>query len=351
MTGFTHLAVILQFIVNGEIVISLIFYNQQSSYVNISDNNNTTPTASSQAQGLGLLITVKAARKGLSSEKDFIPLYHYYKDHRVSEDNSLMAWKQVTGEYGGLNNVNHNSATDGDLDIAYALVLASQLWPQSVNNYQKDANDIIEDLLQNSYNKQTGLLTVGNWATVDREFQYLVRPADLKPKYFDVFYEFTQDDTWQNIKNNSLDVIEKLSQQHASGLMPDYCWLIDGDLYPSNSNKVSHQTFADGNFDYNSSSILLNIGHYNDSRATESVKKMLDFFTNQNPVVASYTLTGKPLVDYSSASISAPILYAANGIRKYNGLSKQESWIAYNGLQGNSFYSDSIETLTYLLIY
>ncbi|MCF7522424.1 glycosyl hydrolase family 8 [Levilactobacillus brevis] len=59
-------------------------------------------------------------------------MYKYYRAHRISSSLPLMQWKQ-TKRAGKMTSVGSekNSATDGDLDIAYALILADKKWGAS----------------------------------------------------------------------------------------------------------------------------------------------------------------------------------------------------------------------------
>ena len=73
-----------------------------------------------------------------------------------------MSWKQVIKN--GSETVKKQNATDGDLYIAYSLIEASKQWPDKAQEYQEQAKKILEDILRYNYNKETGVLTVGNWA-------------------------------------------------------------------------------------------------------------------------------------------------------------------------------------------
>lgn len=106
----------------------------KGAYVNTGDEDH--PTALSERQGYGMVITALAAQKGFASEAQFSRLFNYYKDHTISENIPLMMWKQHETSKGWIS-VDKNNATDGDLDITYALILAQRLWPNSEYHYGK----------------------------------------------------------------------------------------------------------------------------------------------------------------------------------------------------------------------
>lgn len=92
-----------------------------------SNNGQGATTALSEGQGYGMLATVLAAKKGANTHATFNQLYKYYRAHRVSSKVPLMQWQQ-TKRSGKMTSTGSqkNSATDGDLDIAYALILADK---------------------------------------------------------------------------------------------------------------------------------------------------------------------------------------------------------------------------------
>ena len=108
----------------------------------------------SESQSYGMLITVRAAQKGLASQQDFERLYKYYLSHRI-EGSQLMSWEQIVQK--SSKNVDEHNATDGDLYIAYALIEASKQWPSQKDEYQTQSKAILQDILKYNYNENTGI--------------------------------------------------------------------------------------------------------------------------------------------------------------------------------------------------
>ena len=75
----------------------------------------------SEGQGYGMLIAAYMAGYDSNAETIFDGLYNFYKAHPSSINSNLMAWQQGTS-CTDINGV--DAATDGDMDIAYALLLA-----------------------------------------------------------------------------------------------------------------------------------------------------------------------------------------------------------------------------------
>ncbi len=323
---------------------SYVLKNKYGSFVNTS-NIKKSPIALSEGQGYGLVITVLAGEKGYANEEQFNELLTYYDHFKVSEMNSLMKWKQeiINGKW---QSVDNNNATDGDLDIAYALFKAAEVWPNSKINYQKKALTILDSIKKHNYNEKTKVLTVGNWATNSKFYANLFRPSDVMPLYFDLFFEKTDDLFWSKIKKNSLELLTELSEDSQSGLIPDFAWIGKNGIKPAKSKDVTAET--DGDYGYNSLRIPLRLAKSEDEKAKEVTYKLLTFFANQDQVKSGYSLEGKPLTDYPSVSYSAPLLLASENQSEFSGVFSDASWVMYEPITGENYYGDSLKILAVL---
>ena len=79
----------------------------------------------SEAHGYGMVISAYLAGYDSDAQVIFDGLYRFFADHPSAGSSDLMAWSQ---DYGCDSNQGEYSATDGDLDIAYALLLADKQW-------------------------------------------------------------------------------------------------------------------------------------------------------------------------------------------------------------------------------
>ncbi len=316
------------------------------AYVNAG--TKTKKVALSESQGYGMVITALAAKKGYATEARFDRLMQYYFANRRSATSSLMKWKQTTID-DKWQSVDNNNATDGDLDIAYSFILAAKLWPDNAASYKQAASDLLADIKAENYNAETGVLTVGNWATEDQTMRYLFRSSDVMPVYFEEFARFTNDSFWTTLEETSAQKLLTLSSQHKTGLLPDFAWVT-----PTETKAVKAKTIAtknDGNYGYNSARMPLRLANSSNATIKKVQKKLLDFFRDQPIVYGGYTLKGKALVDYQSASFSAPILYATNRKQAYSGLHSQEQWVYKYDITGKEYYGDTLKTLVLLQLY
>ena len=73
----------------------------------------------SEGQGYGMIITALMAGADPSAKNTFDGLFNFYKAH-PGNHKYLMAWAQDKN----CQDIDKSSATDGDMDIAYSLLLA-----------------------------------------------------------------------------------------------------------------------------------------------------------------------------------------------------------------------------------
>eukprot|EP00039_Didymoeca_costata_P013845 m.216817 g.216817 ORF g.216817 m.216817 type:complete len:232 (-) comp15882_c0_seq7:197-892(-) len=134
-------------------------------YVQYVDEGNGQATVS-EAHAYGMLISVYMAGYDNGSKAIFDGLVLYWRSHRSIINNQCMGWKQET-----CSNINFaTAATDGDMDIAYAFLLADVQWTSNgVINYRSEASDIITGCIQKDQVTTDGkLVLLGDWARVSR---------------------------------------------------------------------------------------------------------------------------------------------------------------------------------------
>lgn len=88
-----------------------------------------------------------------------------------------------------------------------------------------------------------------------------------------------------------------------------------------------------------------------DKLAKNTVHRLLKFFSKQNTITAGYTLKGKPVNNYQSASFSAPIYIAVNENRNqgYDNLFDSQQYIFAKKLPKNNYYDAALTTMATIL--
>ena len=316
--------------------------NQSEQYVNAAGKNGSA-FALSEAQGYGMLLAVRAGQKNLGTQEDFQKLDNYYLTHRLKNSN-LMSWKQEYRKKRWQDNP--VSASDGDIMIAQALLRANKIWPG--HGYKTQALNLIKDIKKLEVNNSAKMISVGDWANEDSSFYNVMRTSDVMPKAFEEFYHASGDRSWLTIKKQMLDYLQQISSKHNTGLVPDFALIDNKHVKPAKSNSVA--TKDDGYYSANACRVPMLLAESNDKEANQIVRKMLRFFKENGYISAGFTLNGKELHHYQSASFSAPIFVAASKYRSqgYDTVLEHEKYIFSKPLPNNNYYDATLTVLAAL---
>jgi endo-1,4-beta-D-glucanase Y len=222
----------------------------------------------------------------------------------------LMAWgidkgcAPVDGGHG-------DSATDGDLDEAFALLLADKQWGSGGNiNYLAEAKRVIAAIQKSEINPTTKLPLLGDWSRPeDAVFYWITRPSDFMVDHFRAFGRTTGSTGWLNTVNASYALIDytQANLSPMTGLIPDFM-----EETNTPTPKVVPVSFANDprylgealktDYDYNSCRVPWHLGtDYVASNGEAAVKARLDKInafiktkTGGDPskIVDGYSLTG-----------------------------------------------------------
>lgn len=272
------------------------------------------PLGSSEGIGYGMIISALMAGFDTSAQTIFNGLYLTAKTYRSNGNFNLMGWVvaddvKAQGHFG--------SATDGDMDIAYALILADQQWGSAGKiNYLAAAKKLINDGLQLSYVTADGRMNLGDWQTF---FSTDTRPSDWMPEHYRAYQKVTGDTIWNKVINSTYQLVKDLQNNYSpkTGLLPDIA--TGKPVKPAAPNFLEGPN--DGHYYYNAARIPLRLamdyGHYETTDAKIALNKILSWIkvqSNSQPygIKAGYTLDGAdlPQNNYQSAIFIAPIVAA-----------------------------------------
>jgi len=312
----------------------------------------------SEGQGYGMVIVALMAGHDPEARHLFDGLWYFSREFPSGIDNRLMSWKiQNLSIVEG-----NNSAFDGDVDIAYSLLLAHEQWGSAGDlNYREEAAQVMDAILASTIGTDSLLPMLGDWTNVygSTYNQYTPRSSDFMPAHFHAFARATGTTIWNNVVINSQAVIDGIQHGYSSstGLLPDFI---------INCQNVSNCAPADGYFlegphdgeyYYNAGRDPWRIGLdgllNNDSQSREEALKMIAWLaisTNSNVdnIKAGYTLDGSAIGDYSTSFFVAPFAVAAMlDANQQEFLDDIYSYI-YN--KRENYYEDSINMLVLLAV-
>lgn len=293
-----------------------VFANADSTF---SDSATLTV---SEAHGYGMIIAALMAGYDPQAKTVFDGLYNYYKDHPSDRNPALMAWLQhedcrtPAGEEG--------TATDGDMDIAYALLLADAQWGSAGGiDYFKKALQVIDAIMNVEINPENSIIMFGSWVSSDNpRYYYGTRSSDFMMHHLKVYQEATGDVRWTQTIDATYTLTEDIQRKYTwgTGLLPDFIEKTDGAPKPAGSYYLEG-TF-DGCYYYNACRAPWRIGTdylmSGDDRAFAAVNTITAWMrsrTRENPenIRAGYRLCGANIWGnaYTDLAFTAPLGVAA----------------------------------------
>lgn len=189
----------------------------------------------SEAHGYGMLALVMMSAYDADAQRLFDAMVRFYKNHPSVEEPAFMGWHQVWNEeHTEIIDVDDgDSATDGDLDIAYALAMAKKTWGES-----QDASIDYQALLEPMLQTIADSLIITD-AGEDRYFVRMgdtgseasTRPSDMMPQHFQLFSELLSgtETKFLKLKDGVVTAVKDLTGEgtgaEQTGILPDYARL------------------------------------------------------------------------------------------------------------------------------
>lgn len=277
----------------------------------------------SEAHGYGMLIAASMAEHDSQAKDIFDGMYRYYKAHPSSIGPNLMAWQQTDNGSAIQNSAGADSATDGDLDIAYALLMADTVWgSDGAINYKQAALAVMEDIMTYEVNQTDWVLQLGDWAHNTREgdtYYAATRSSDYIVQYMPVFAEASGDTRWTTLYESTYRIINQMVDTYGTGILPDFIVKdSNGKFVPASANLLESE--HDGNFYYNacrtpwriSMDYLVN-GNADALKFANALNGFITRKTGGDPaqIMAGYTPAGEAVFDWNDLCFDAPFLVAA----------------------------------------
>ena len=269
----------------------------------------------SEGHGYGMVITAFMAGADPDARQIFDGLYAFFRDHPSAGSPDLMAWKQLEG-CANIDLRNTSSATDGDMDIAYALLLADRQWgSDGAINYKQAALQVIAALKSETLNPNTHTLLLGDWVSPNDAKYRGTRSSDFMPEHLRAYAAASGDAEWTRVADATYTLIANMQRAASpgSGLLPDF--IEDIATKPRPADPGFLETDADGRYGYNACRVPWRIATdyllAGDQRAQTVVRPIntwLRTATGGDPynVMGGYKLDGTAAVNYYEPAFAAP---------------------------------------------
>lgn len=187
------------------------FYNESGNYAGIRSNEGSNEYFS-EGIGYGMLMMVYFSNITTSYQSQFDKLWAFYK---ASEDtNGLMNWKM--GNVSPTTVWGENAATDAEMDVAAALILAAEQFGD--DTYLTEAKTLLANIRTHEF-ETNGLHKPGDVWNSKRN------PSYIAPAYYELFKNVDTDGAafWSTTAMNAnLTLLEANSAQYSNGLFDNW---------------------------------------------------------------------------------------------------------------------------------
>lgn len=316
----------------------------------------------SEAMGYGMLIVPLMAGYDENAQAYFDGLYRYFRAHPSHIMPNLMAWKQITG---CVDSDGPDSATDGDMDIAFGLLLAHAQWGSGgAINYFQEALSVINDIMgddaaEGDINQGFYSIKLGDWVT-SGGYMNGTRTSDFIMDHFRAFSCAASDTGWNAVVDKCYDLIGEMQSNYSpeTGLLPDFIEDLNTSARPADPDYLEGD--LDGNYSYNAcrdpwriaSDYLIN----GDERAKAAAVKINQWLLestggNANNVYAGYYLDGEKAVGWSDNSFTAPFAVGAMlDTANQEWLNKLYSKVLSANIANGGYYDNTLTLLSMITI-
>lgn len=315
----------------------------------------------SEAHGYGMMIMCFMSGYENNAKLYFDGLFKYYKSHPSKINNLLMDWQQLSCS--DTVSSGDDAASDGDIDIAFSLLLANAQWGSNGEiNYLAEAKKIINAIMQDEINPNTWTVKLGDWSgSDDPNYYYGTRTSDFITSHFRAFSKATNNSNWDSVIDECYRLVGNIqnNQSSISGLMPDFIINTHTSAIPAGQNYL--EGIYDGDYYYNACRFPWRIGNdfliSGDNRAKMAIEKINTWMINStsgkvSAISNGYQLNGTPINNWNDATFVGPLTVGAMAdVTSQDWLNALYTELVNNNdIENGDYYSNTIKLLSMITI-
>lgn len=313
----------------------------------------------SEGQGYGMIIVALMAGYDPAARTTYDNLFRYYKFHHDRKSKYLMAWAQYTNGKSS----DETSATDGDMDIAYSLLLADKQWgSKGAINYLQHGRDMIAAIMQYEINHKTWSILLCDGIEAESKDYFDMRSSDFMPANFKAFQHAANDNRWGKVIDAQYKLFSRLQENYSpdAGLIPDF--IININKKPKPAPPYFLESKYDGHYNYNAcrdpwriATDYLLTGDKRSKAIVDKINRWIRETTNGNPynLSAGYTLAGNDIRGryFEALSFVAPFAVSAMVDKKNQAwLNKVWDYTTAFKIKDFDYYDNTIKLLNMIII-
>ncbi len=320
------------------------------------DSKNLTV---SEGHGYGMLLTALMAGHDPHAKAIFDGMYAHFREHPTATHDNLMSWYQRKSCEDAEGN---DSASDGDLDIAFALLLADKQWGScGPVNYLDEATKVIADIKDGDLDATASYVLLGDWvAPGSGDFYNSTRSSDFLMDHYRSFEAVTGDTDWTGLIDQTYQIVDHIQANHSpsTGLLPDF--VVDPLGSPEPAVPYFLEGADDGSYSYNACRDPWRLGTdfvvSGDGRAKTALQRINTWIrtsTGGDPGVikSGYQLDGTSDADYESMSFIAPLgVGAMVDVANQSWLNAIWDLVVATPMAEEGYYGDSLKLLSMIVM-
>ncbi|MBS1180207.1 MAG: Licheninase [Proteobacteria bacterium] len=288
----------------------------------------------SEAHGYGMLALVQMADRDPDAHRLFDLMQAFFIAHPAGSGPGLMAWNQ-TRDCRDAPDGGDRSASDGDLDVALALLKADQRW----GGYEKTAAAARAAIIAREVTPD-GMVMLGDWARDgdDSTYANTSRSSDFMPASFASFAATKDRDAarWSQLRDRGYLLWGELSRHYAgrTGLVPDFLTGLPDKPHPVSADFLEGR--FDGVFSWNAlrfpwrlSLDFVLTGEPRAAAHLSVLNRWIRASTGGDPmrIMTTYRLDGRVPPDQETGSAAFLAMFAAGAMAGSDTPAADQAWL------------------------
>jgi endo-1,4-beta-D-glucanase Y len=270
-----------------------------------------------------------------------------------------MAWAQDKA----CKSIDQSSATDGDMDIAYSLLLADKQWgSKGAINYLAEAKKMIGAIMKYEINPKIYSIILSDAVEYDSKDYFDTRTSDFMPDHFKAFERATGDKRWQKVVDDNYRLFAGMESTFSpdAGLVPDF--IVNVNKKPAPAKPYFLESKYDGLYNYNACRVpwriatdYLTSGDLRAKSINDKINHWVRSTTKGNPdnISAGYTLGGNDIKGryFEALSFIGPFTVSAMVDKKnQQWLNAVWDYLVHFKLKDYDYYDNSIKLLDMIVL-
>ncbi|KMQ51349.1 chitosanase/endoglucanase [Chitinispirillum alkaliphilum] len=319
-----------------------------------SGTDDSITNTVSEAHGYGMIIFALMAGHEPLAREYFDGMFYFFKDHPSSVNPYNMSWTVVNNE----SDKRSTSASDGDMDIAYALLLAHHQWGSDGDiDYLHEARQMItKGILAGNMSPETKRIARGDFQLRWDPDHFSSRSSDWMPGHLRAYHSATDDVFWLEAIDTIYSLVGTITSGFApnTGLMPDFITDSTPRPDPTGSSNTPHSDeyyYNACRYPWRIATDYIHYGNQDSYNAAYRLMSWLNNTTNGNArnVRAGYSLDGTPLNNWSDIVFTAPFAVAATVDPAFEGF-LNSAWDIMRNNTGSGVYATAVNLLSMLMV-